>query len=168
MYRLLLFFLTLLITTLCLNAEPKGSAKYGMAGCGLGSLIIKENKMLPQLGAYTINNFALGTYGVTSSITTGSMNCTADGIVKKQKEQEVYVYLNYENLEREMASGNGEKLETLAMLFGCAKHKSEFAVMAKKNYKKFFSQESDSPAKLVSSINSEIKKDQTLKLSCKI
>lgn len=167
MKKLSLLLSLLAILSLSLQAEPKGAdaARYGMSGCGFGSLVIKENKMLPQLGASTLNNF-FGTYGISSSITSGTMNCTTDGIVKKEKEQEVYVYLNYENLEREFASGKGEKLDSFVSLFGCKNHKSEFITMVKKNYNRLFLQKSSTPGRMITIIKSEIKKDQVLSKSC--
>jgi glutamate synthase domain-containing protein 1 len=164
MKKLLILFLTFLITSLGLKADPKGASQYGMGGCGFGAVLIKENKMLHQLGV-TFLNAICGNQ--TSGITSGTSNCTADGIVHKEKEQEVFVHINYDSLEQEIAVGKGEKLDTLATLFGCSKNKEQFVSMTKKNYSKFFSK-NDDPSKLYLSIKTEIQSDKILKNSCQL
>lgn len=140
------------------------SADHGMAGCGLGSVFIKEKDRLPQIFAATTN----GTYyNQLFAITTGSSNCTTSGIVKKEKEQEVFVHLNYESLEREMATGRGEKLDTLATLFGCSNSK-EFNSLAKSNYSKLFASKDSSPSLLLSQLKEEVSKNESLKSTCSL
>ena len=139
-------------------------ADYGMAGCGLGSIIIKEKDRIPQVLVATTN----GTYyNNLFGITTGTSNCTSSGVVKKEKEQEIFVHLNYDSLEREMAAGKGEKLDTLANLFGCSNPK-EFGSVAKNNYSKFFGASDNSPGALLSQLKEEVSKNQTLKITCQL
>lgn len=139
-------------------------ADYGMAGCGLGSVIIKEKDRVPQIFAGTTNG---SYYNNLLGITTGTSNCTASGVVIKEKEQEIFVHLNYESLEREMASGKGEKLDTLANLFGCSNSK-EFGAVAKNNYSKLFGAIDNSPGTLLTHLKQEVSKNQTLKSTCQL
>jgi hypothetical protein len=140
------------------------SAKHGMAGCGLGSLIIESNDIM-QVTAATSN----GTSGnQTFGITTGTSNCTKDGVVNNDKVQEVFVHLNYNSLEKEMAVGKGEKLSALASLVGCSKNVNGFSNFAKANYSKLFSSKSGDPSLLLASLKEEISKDVTLKNSCSL
>jgi hypothetical protein len=139
-------------------------ADHGMAGCGLGSVIIKEKDRMPQVFAATTNSTY---YNQLFGITTGSSNCTKSGIVKKEKEQEVFVHLNYETLEREMASGRGEKLDTLSLLFGCSNPK-EFGSVARNNFSKFFGSKDSSPTQLLSQLKEEVSKSETLKTVCSL
>src|SRR4051794_6265352 len=48
-------------------------APWGMAGCGLGALVIDRNETLPQLAAYVLNYlvYSNNTFGMTS----GTSNC---------------------------------------------------------------------------------------------
>jgi len=157
-------FLTALLIVTGVSSAP--AAKYGMAGCGIGSLIIKENGFA-QIFAGTTNGF----YGnQTSGITTGSLGCTADGVVKSYKEQEIFVHMNIDSLEQEMATGKGEKLNTLATLFGCPKDSQKnFANMTQKKYGTLFTNDvRNSPSDLISAIRTEISKDNNLATSCKI
>lgn len=88
----------------------------GDAGCGLGSLVIKQNTKLMQLFAVTTN----GTSGSqTFGITFGTSNCTSSGLVKNDKQIQYFVEVNQEELMRDMAQGHGEKITTLAALNGC-------------------------------------------------
>lgn len=140
------------------------AGEYGMAGCGLGSVILGSQNNYLQILAVSTNQYP--TYSQSSSISSGTSNCTEDGIVKNNKAQEVFVHLNYENLEKEMARGKGEKLDTLANLFGCSKSKAKFASMTKKNYSKLFSKENDDPSKLYLAIKTEFNNDESLKKLC--
>lgn len=156
----------LFLTAMALTTGISSAPKYGTAGCGIGSLIIKEQGFAQVLAATTN-----GIYGnQTSGITTGSLGCTADGIVKSEKEQDIFVHMNIESLEQEMAAGKGEKLNTLATLFGCPKDSQKnFANMTQKKYGVLFSNEvRNSPSELISAIKTEISKDSTLAPVCRI
>ncbi|MFZ4404924.1 MAG: DUF3015 family protein [Pseudobdellovibrionaceae bacterium] len=103
------------------------------AGCGLGSLVIKSNGKLTQLFAVTTN----GTSGSqTLGITSGTSGCTSSGLVKNDKEIQYFVEINQEDLTREMAQGHGEKLNTLASLYGCSSEANtkQFASSAQSNF----------------------------------
>lgn len=96
-----------------------GSSAFavGDAGCGLGSVLITTNSKLMQLFAVTTNGtFASQTFGITS----GTSNCSASGLVVNEKQIQYFVEVNEQDLKREMAQGHGEKLQTLAALYGCS------------------------------------------------
>ncbi|MBM9575977.1 DUF3015 domain-containing protein [Leptospira sp. 201903070] len=141
------------------NVEAKG---YGMAGCGLGSTIISGNG-ITQIFASTTN----GTSGnQTFGITTGTSNCTADGIVKVEKAQEMFISVNYESLEQEMALGKGEKLDSFAKLLGCdAGSVSRFGKLTKDKFSSLIKQDT-TPSLLLSAVKSEIKGDASLSKNC--
>lgn len=141
------------------RAEAKG---YGEAGCGLGSILISSKGFI-QIFAATSN----GTSGnQTFGITSGTSNCTADGIVKLEKAQEMFVTVNYESLEQEMAIGKGEKLESFAKLLGCdAGSVSRFGKLTKEKYSSLIKQET-TPSLLLSAVKSEVKGDTSLSKNC--
>ncbi|MFN3604361.1 MAG: DUF3015 family protein [Leptonema sp. (in: bacteria)] len=123
------------------------SAPYGMAGCGLGSLIIKQNNFL-QIFAATTN----GTSGnQTFGITTGTSNCTPDSKAYQEKQQEIFVTVNFESLENELASGTGEKVFALAQMLNC--DVNTFSKIARENYKDLFTKNT-TPSELLSKIKS--------------
>ena len=90
---------------------------YGMAGCGLGSLVFQnDNAMIKQILAATTN----GTFGSqTFGITSGTSNCTSGGVLKSEKEQAAFVEVNFRDLKQNMAAGGGEFLNSFGTLLGC-------------------------------------------------
>ncbi len=93
------------------------AGNHPMAGCGLGYILLgsKENdKVMQVLGATTNGTFGNQTFGISS----GTSGCTQDGAVKIVRATEVYVDVNFDSLRLEMASGQGEYVDTLASLLG--------------------------------------------------
>ena len=102
---------------------------YGLAGCGLGSMVFEQNEKVQQVLAATTN----GTFGTqTFGISSGTSNCSHSGVVTKEKEAEVFVATNFESLHQEMAQGTGENLNALAYLMGCPA--DDFSKAVKSNY----------------------------------
>lgn len=131
------------------------------AGCGLGSLLFKEDKPVHQILAATTN----GTFGnQTFGITTGTLGCTSGGLIKASREREVFTATNYRVLEREMAAGRGEYLSSLAALSGCKA--TEFSSFAKARYEKIIVGEKTSPVELLSNLDKEIAADPAMSKVC--
>lgn len=153
-----------LVTLIGLSAGTSVSAAdYGVAGCGLGSILIKENKAGLQILALTLNATGVQTFGIT----TGTSGCTTDGLVHNQKAQEVFVSLNFDSLEQDMAKGKGEKLDALSGLLGCsAEGTTQLGALTKSNYGNLFREET-TPSSLLSAVKDGIKNDATLARSCK-
>ncbi len=83
MKKILIFLLFLSLFTFNANAEPKGKdsdLKYGMAGCGVGSLFISDKGKPMQLLAVTTNGTGVSQWIGVFAITSGTSNCTEDGI----------------------------------------------------------------------------------------
>ncbi|EQA62373.1 DUF3015 domain-containing protein [Leptospira alexanderi] len=141
------------------HAEAKG---YGVAGCGLGSVLISGKGFVQVFAATTNGSSGNQTFGITS----GTSNCTADGIVKLEKAQEMFVAVNYESLEQEMAMGKGEKLESFAKLLGCdAGSVSRFGKLTKEKYSSLIKQDT-TPSLLLSAVKSEVKGEPSLSKNC--
>lgn len=141
------------------------SAKYGAAGCGLGSLVISSGGIVQIFAATTNGTSGSQTFGIT----TGTSNCSKDGIVQTEKAQEIFVHMNYETLEQEIAKGQGERLSSLASLFGCPKDSKRFHEVAKENYSKIFTAASlKNPSIVLSNLRDQVGNDVELKNSCKI
>lgn len=155
-------FLSAAFVAVTMTSTSVEAKKYGMAGCGLGSLAITSND-ITQIFAATLN----GIYGnQTFGITSGTSNCTADGVVKQDKVQELFITMNYDSLGQEMASGKGEKLESLGNLLGCSGDSlSRFGQVTKENYAKLITEDS-TPASVLSAVKSEVKSDKILAKSC--
>lgn len=144
------------------KSDLKGNGSYGMAGCGLGSMLFQQDTTVNQVLAATTN----GTFGSqTFGITTGTSNCTKGGIAKVEKETEMFVEVNYDVLQKEISQGNGETLASFSNLLGC----SDSAVLSQglqANYDKI-STASDS-SQFLQNVRATIAADQALSASCKI
>lgn len=134
-------------------------ANYGMAGCGLGSLIIKNKRKWPQLGAAVLNAVGYQTFAITS----GSSNCVDKGKDYAQKEKEVFVTINLPSLEKEAAQGQGQHLSAFAEILGCPSHEA-FADFSQNNFKSIFN--SQQPDTVLKNYIDEIKKDEQLQNKC--
>ena len=92
---------------------------YGMAGCGLGSLIIRgknnHNSKGMQILAYTLNSAGYQ----TSALTSGTSNCnnTPQGVARM--EQEVFLSSNLNSIIKDAARGEGQHLAAFAEVLGC-------------------------------------------------
>lgn len=131
------------------------------AGCGLGSMLFKEEKPVHQILAATTN----GTFGnQTFGITTGTLGCTTGGLLKTSKEREVFVASNFRALERELAAGQGEYSASLASLSGCKA--GEFSAFAKANYENLFPSEKTTPAELLKNLDAAVAADPVMAKAC--
>ncbi len=88
--------------------------RYGMAGCGLGSMAFGSQPGIIQVLAATTNGF-FGTQ--TFGITSGTSNCTdAGGGMASAK---AFIQTNREALAKDISRGGGETVANLATLSGC-------------------------------------------------
>ncbi|MCA9547482.1 MAG: DUF3015 family protein [Myxococcales bacterium] len=138
-------------------------AKYGTAGCGLGSMLFDGNTKGKQILAATTN----GIFGIqTFAITSGTSNCTAGGIVKADKQQEAFVEANFESLQRDLAAGEGEYLAAFSGLLGCSDDATPaLASFAQENFEHFSGPEM-SPHGMLYTMKSGLSVHPTLRTQC--
>lgn len=132
------------------------------AGCGLGSMVFKEQKPVHQIVASALNQLASQSFGIT----TGTMGCTSGGLIKSSKEREVFVATNMKALERELASGQGQYASSLAALSGCGAKSDAFLTMSKARYEKLFPSERTEAIELIENLDKEIAADAVLSKAC--
>ncbi|MFA6237875.1 MAG: DUF3015 family protein [Bacteriovorax sp.] len=144
--------LIFLLSIASVNAIEK---PYGMAGCGLGSVIIGKNDA--QIIAATTNNLSTQTF----SISSGTSNCS--NINQKTAQIKNFIEANYESLVTEMAKGNGDTLLTLSSLYGC--HTESFTKELKKNYSQVIP-ENENTTSIMKGISSIIKTNDELRKTC--
>jgi hypothetical protein len=136
---------------------------YGMAGCGLGSLVFKENNGMQILAATTNGTFGNQTFGITS----GTSNCTSGGIIKAQREQAAFAEVNFQDLKRNMAAGGGEFLTSFSSLLGCEDTaKPALARMTQVKYEAILPSEKTTPMQMLGGVKAQIKADPALATSC--
>lgn len=106
---------TLLLGSAAHADDALGKKGYGMAGCGLGSMVFGKQRGYIQIIAATLN----GTSGTqTFGISSGTSNCadTAGGLASTK----AFVEANREALAKDIARGEGETISSLSTLAGCA------------------------------------------------
>ena len=126
-------------------------------GCGLGKLIWADFKnqknIAPQVLMVTTNGTGMNTFGISS----GTSGCTNDGQVWAEVKDTVFASVNFDNLEQEMAQGQGEHLASLATLLGVpAEHHPEFFAMTQERYATLVEAGEESPKAFVRSLNEAI------------
>lgn len=119
-------------------AEPQSSSYYGMAGCGLGSVLFGESEHRGgQILASTTNGiYSNDTFGMSS----GTSNCSAERRSKTadvKKNIDLFVAANREALATDLAKNNGDSIVALAQIAGC-KDSTKMAQTLNQNYETIF------------------------------
>ena len=135
----------ILVACALLALSTQAAKNYGMAGCGLGSIVMGKGGS--QISAWTTNS----TFWSTEiGITIGTSNCTDDGVAMGDREQEMFTEANFDMLKQEIAQGQGENINALASLMGCDESQSK--VLSSSLQAKNGSIVSDTPQNLLFSI----------------
>jgi len=115
-------------------SPPTPARRYGMAGCGLGSVLLPNG---PQALTSIINGLFWNQVFVISS---GTSNCQSDTLQQVGAEQEHFMKNNFGTIAREAAQGDGETLAGLANSLGCPHNRTkDFAEFTQRNHQKIFS-----------------------------
>jgi len=128
---------------------------YGMAGCGLGSVVFGEQPGKIQIISATINSTAGSqTFGISS----GTSNCTD---TMRTANAGVFIEVNRVALESDIARGQGETIAHLSAIMEC----QDSAAVAQKfqqNFSEIFPQQGVPAEKVTEKIKSLINKDKAL------
>lgn len=92
----------------------KGTGRYGVAGCGLGSMAFGAQPGAIQILAATTNGI-LGNQ--TFGITFGTLNCGPGMLAQGTRN---FVEANREALAKDVARGEGESIGALTWINACA------------------------------------------------
>lgn len=146
-------------------SEGSGSyrAPYGMAGCGLGSIIFKSNTNSSQSTAVTSNALIMNQlFGITS----GTSNCVETPAETAAVERQVFITANFSSLSKEAAQGDGMHLRAFADVLGCADAQTlpVFADLSRTNHGRIFS--SEEPTVVLKNYLDVIKANKELASSC--
>ena len=118
-------------------------------GCGLGSMIIKDDSsaVLLALQATTNGTSANQTFGITS----GTSGCKKTKFVMNERAEE-FVASNMDQLAKEIAMGHGESVDTLAELLA-VEDKEAFASALQANYNSIYSADNVEMAEVLDTIS---------------
>lgn len=118
-------------------------------GCGLGSLIIKDDSTAVMLALQATTN---GTFGnQTFGITSGTLGCKKTQFVLNKQVQE-FVASNMDQLAKEIAIGHGESVDTLAELLSVS-DKVAFSASLQENYNKIYTSQNVKMADVLDNIS---------------
>lgn len=138
----------LVVALVALSASSAFAAKYGSAGCGLGSMIFEgDQTWWKQVLAATTN----GTGFQTIAITLGTSNCDSPAPLKVG-QAEAYVEANKVALANDIARGNGETIVGLSKVYGCT-NTTEFGQALKSNYAAIFPSANADASQITHNIN---------------
>ena len=123
-------------------------------GCGLGKLVWGEYKhpknIAPQVMMATTNAFGLYTF----AISTGTSGCTNDGTIMAGEKANAFVAMNFENLQQDMARGQGEHLASLATLMGVpAEQQPAFFALSQERYQELLQAGQTSTAAMLTALH---------------
>ena len=147
----------LLATILPFQAE---AGKYGMAGCGLGSLVWQDKPGKIQILASTTNDLVSPQ---TSAITSGTSNCVED---RDDRVAELFININHEALKKDISRGEGETIVHLSQIYRCS-NSDTFGVALKQNFQRIFPAHDVSAAQVQKTIRATLESHEQLAKSCK-
>ena len=99
---------------------------YGMAGCGLGSIVFGQEPGFVQVVAATTNNWIVPQ---SFAISTGTSNCGESGKAQRAAQ---FIEVNKVALDNDLARGTGETITSLSEVMGCKN--TDFATSLRKTY----------------------------------
>lgn len=138
----------LVVLAFALMTSSAFAAKYGSAGCGLGSMIFEgDQTWWKQVLAGTTNGIGFQTVGIT----LGTSNCDSPAPLKVGQTQ-AFVEANKIALANDIARGNGETIVGLSKVYGCT-NTPVFGKALKSNYKTIFPSSEVSSAEITNTIN---------------
>lgn len=131
-------------------------------GCGLGSMIWKENTLVSATFRLTTNaSFSNQFFGIT----TGTSGCSQHGIVQSEMAPIYYAEANLEQLKLQMAQGQGEYLFAFAESLGCSGEKNQFGQLTQSHYQQIFPTGLETPQQMLQNVK-QVVSHSTLKDQC--
>lgn len=148
-----------MIAGLLVLAAAPVTSYANSAGCGLGSVIFEGQTGLgPNILAATTN----GTLGnQTFGMSSGTLGCNQDDTVMAAADS--FIDSNMERVARDMSTGHGEAMDTLATLMGIQDaDKGTFFKVSQENFTEIFSHKDVTSSEVVASLNTVMSEDSTL------
>jgi hypothetical protein len=139
--------------------EMASGQGYGMAGCGLGSIVFGQQTGPIQIIAATLNGTGVQTFGITS----GTSNCADDGT--SRREASLFIEVNRHALKKDASRGSGETLANFSSILGCS-NVQPLGQALQHNFEKVFNDDSLTSEQVSDSILNLIKNDQRLAQNC--
>jgi len=131
---------------------------FAQPGCGVGAMIWKgQSGIAPHVLAATTNGIA---GNQTFGMTTGTLGCQTNESVQSMA---MYMDSNIDKVARDMSRGNGENLDTLAVLLGVDEaDRDSFRKILQDNFATIFPSPETTSGEAVDAIVALLESDQTL------
>jgi hypothetical protein len=129
--------LALFICAVACNLAYAGVELKKNCGCGMGSILFENNEgLMSQTAAATTNGlFGNQTFGISS----GTLECNQPAAFYGSLMLHRFVAENMDNLAKDISRGQGESLETLAVLMGVPQQqRGEFSAKLQSNFGRIF------------------------------
>ena len=139
MKNILIILLTVIASVSFAQTKPaaKGLMRnYGVAGCGLGSVVM--GKRGGQVSAATTNG---SSFNQTIGITAGTLNCIDSASSEVASRMDHFILVNRSQIQGDIARGSGETILALSSYMGCESASPEIAAQLKNNYSTIFNAE---------------------------
>ncbi|OYZ15974.1 MAG: hypothetical protein B7Y39_16340 [Bdellovibrio sp. 28-41-41] len=136
------------------------SRPYGMAGCGLGTLIM--DKRSSQVLVATTNGTGVQTIGIT----LGTSNCVDEATSQVADKMDKYIHINKVQLAGDIAKGNGETIVALSEVIGCQSSQNLGSAL-KASYRDVFANDFTTN-EVTDSIITVIQQDSQLSQECSL
>ena len=148
----------ILIAGLLTLATPL-AAQANSAGCGVGSILFDgQTGLAPNaLAALTNGTSANNTFGMTS----GTLGCDQNDTVSASAD--AFIKSNMERVARDMSTGGGETMDTLAALMGIQDaDKAAFLQVSQHNFTTIYSHDDVSSSEVLSALKAVMLSDKAL------
>jgi hypothetical protein len=174
MKKFILFMSLVISSVVWAQTQPKPAAQprktsvpatkfkrpYGMAGCGLGSLIMGKDG--GQVLAATSNG---SSSNQTFGISAGTSNCVDTPKAEVAGRLDQFILVNRSQIQGDIARGSGETILALEQYLGCENQSAIMGAELKANYQMIFQPEAQAN-QITDSIISTILESNELAQSC--
>ena len=144
-------FVAVVVLSLVLMGGAVAFAAESNVGCGLGDLILgdPDSVVLQSFEATTNGTSGNQTFGVTS----GTSNCKKPSKLVSNERLQEFVTQNMDSIASDIASGQGESLDTVAELMGVpAAERAAFGATVQASFTKIYTSGDVTSAQVIDNI----------------
>lgn len=139
----------LLLSAIAVAALSSSAFANQNTGCGLGSVLIKDQSttVMQVLAATTNGTSGNQTFGITS----GTLNCEEPASFASNDKLNQFVADNMDELALDISAGKGETLNTVAKLMN-VQDSSAFSAKLKANFSNIYASQNVTSSSVIDSI----------------
>lgn len=139
----------LLLSSIAVVALSSSAFANANTGCGLGSVLIKDQSttVMQVLAATTNGTSGNQTFGITS----GTLNCSKPANFASNDKLNKFVADNMDELALDISAGKGETLNTVAKLMN-VKDSTAFSAKLKSNFANIYANQNVTSSTVIDSI----------------